>query len=57
MLKAPKFFKRYGWFGIAIFAAGFILFHIILFGGAGAFIAHSVGYNVPFLEHDHECEK
>lgn len=36
--------------------AAFIGFHVIVFSGAGAYLAHVAGYDVPFLSHHHKCK-
>ena len=38
---------------VAISAVAFIAFHVIVLGGAGAYVAHLAGFNVPFLDHGH----
>ena len=38
---------------IAISAVAFIVFHVVVLGGAGAYVAHLAGFNVPFLDHGH----
>ena len=38
---------------VAIAAVAFIAFHVIVIGGAGAYVAHLAGFNVPFLDHGH----
>ena len=38
---------------IAISAVAFIAFHVVVLGGAGAYVAHLAGFDVPFLDHGH----
>ena len=39
-------------FGFMV-AVAFIAFHVIVIGGAGAYVAHLAGFDVPFLDHRH----
>ena len=39
-------------FGLMMTLA-FIAFHVVVLGGAGAYVAHLAGFDVPFLDHGH----
>ena len=38
---------------VAIAAVAFIAFHVVVLGGAGAYVTHLAGFDVPFLDHGH----
>ena len=39
---------------VAIAAVAFIAFHVLILGGAGAYVAHIAGFDIPFLDHRHK---
>ena len=41
---------------IVAVAAAFFAFHLILFGGAAAYMLHLIGIDVPLLDHHHGCD-
>lgn len=48
-------FTKYGKSAVLFAGAAFIAFHLIVLGGAGAYVAHLAGFDVPFHSHHHGC--
>ena len=46
---------RYGKRTAIIGIAAFIAFHVLVFGFGALGVAHVAGFDVPFLDHSHEC--
>ena len=51
MLGLNRYTKRAAIIGVA----AFIAFHVLVFGFGALGVAHVAGFDVPFLDHSHEC--